>query len=76
MTEMLTAYTDEKEAARLWKEIQKRKTFIERVDNRDEDLDYTPEQMDKEAEKYERYELELKELNKQLTALQIKEESA
>jgi hypothetical protein len=47
---------------RLTKEINKREDFIDMVDNRDTDPDFTEEQQKIEDEKYERYEKEIKEL--------------
>jgi len=66
-----TTFTDEKEAARLWKEITKRENFMEKVDDRDTDPDYSQDEMNAEDEKYQKYLAEVKVLKEQLNKITV-----
>ena len=56
----------ELEFERIVKEIENKYNFLEKVDNRETDPNYTPEQTKKEDEKYVKYSKELIILRKQL----------
>jgi len=62
---------DEIESARLQKEIAKRQNFLDKVDDRECDPDFTKEQFDEEYKKYCRYEKEIVELRAKQSKLKV-----
>jgi hypothetical protein len=53
---------DATEYIKILSEVNRKQNFIDRVDDREEDPDYSPEEMKAESEKYDRYEKEISEL--------------